>query len=139
VPRNPDIPANADADYYDLGLCGPQRTDLANRADLCGAFKVPTLRNIALTAPYFHNGRFQTLGEAIGFYARRDTNPAEWYPLDSEGLVKKFDDLPAIHSGNVNTSEVPYNRQLGDVPALSAADIEDLLALLETLTDGYNP
>src|SRR5262249_32941997 len=61
VPRNPDIPANADPAYFDLGICGPFRTDLANRTDLCGAFKVPTLRNVAITAPYFHNGRFKTL------------------------------------------------------------------------------
>src|SRR5262249_8262311 len=33
------------------------------------AFKVPTLRNVALTAPYMHNGRFQTLEEVIDFYS----------------------------------------------------------------------
>jgi hypothetical protein len=33
------------------------------------AFKVPTLRNVALTAPYMHNGRFKTLEEVIDFYA----------------------------------------------------------------------
>jgi cytochrome c peroxidase len=51
VPRNAEIPANADPAYFDLGLCGPFRTDLAQRGDLCGAFKVPTLRNVAVTAP----------------------------------------------------------------------------------------
>lgn len=34
-----------------------------------GAFKTPTLRNIALTAPYMHDGRFQTLEEVIDFYS----------------------------------------------------------------------
>ena len=34
-----------------------------------GAFKSPTLRNIALTAPYMHNGRFQTLEEVVNFYS----------------------------------------------------------------------
>jgi parallel beta-helix repeat protein len=34
------------------------------------AFKVPTLRNIALTAPYMHNGRFKTLDEVIDFYSQ---------------------------------------------------------------------
>lgn len=34
-----------------------------------GAFKVPSLRNIALTAPYMHNGRFATLEEVVDFYA----------------------------------------------------------------------
>jgi cytochrome c peroxidase len=33
-----------------------------------GKFKVPTLRNIALTAPYMHDGRFQTLQEVIEHY-----------------------------------------------------------------------
>src|SRR4029453_833465 len=35
-----------------------------------GAFKVPTLRNIALTAPYMHNGAFETLEEVVDFYDR---------------------------------------------------------------------
>ncbi|HNN14284.1 MAG TPA: parallel beta-helix domain-containing protein [Anaerolineales bacterium] len=39
-------------------------------ASLDGAFKAPTLRNIALTAPYMHNGAFATLEEVVGFYAK---------------------------------------------------------------------
>jgi parallel beta-helix repeat protein len=35
-----------------------------------GAFKVPTLRNVALTAPYMHNGRFDTLPDVLDFYSR---------------------------------------------------------------------
>ncbi len=85
VPRNAAIPANDDPTYFDLGLCGPFRDDLATARDLCGAFKVPTLRNIALTAPYFHNGRFATLAQALAFYVRRDTNPEEWYSVDVGG------------------------------------------------------
>ncbi len=34
-----------------------------------GKFKVPTLRNIALTAPYMHDGRFKTLDEVLDFYS----------------------------------------------------------------------
>lgn len=139
VPRNPAIPATADANYFDLGLCGPDRTDLADRRDLCGAFKVPTLRNIALTAPYFHNGKFDTLEQVVGFYVRRDTNPEEWYPLNPDGTVKKFDDLPPELTGNVNTTEVPYNRGPGDTPALTPAEIDDVVAFLKTLTDGFQP
>ncbi len=139
VPRNADIPANRDASYFDLGLCGPARTDLAGRSDLCGAFKVPTLRNIEKTAPYFHNGRFATLVDALRFYVRRDTNPEQWYPRSADNTVNKFDDLPAAYQANVNTSEVPYNRQPGDQPALSEPDIADLVVFLKTLTDGYQP
>ena len=46
------------------------RGDIAGGAGLKGAFKVPTLRNVALTAPYMHNGRFQTLLEVVDFYAK---------------------------------------------------------------------
>ena len=137
VPRNTAIAANADSSYFDLGLCGPFREDLAARTDLCGAFKVPTLRNVAITAPYFHNGRFQTLREVVDFYVRRDTNPEEWYPFGANGLPHKFDDLPAQYVRNVNTTEVPYNRHPGDAPALSADEIDDVVAFLQTLTDGY--
>jgi cytochrome c peroxidase len=140
VPRNADIPANADPAYFDIGLCGPARTDIvADRPDLCGAFKVPTLRNVALTAPYFHNGRFATLREALQFYVLRDTNPEQLYPLDAGGQALKFDDLPDAYKANVNTTEVPYDRRSGDVPALSDGDIEDVIAFLNTLTDGYQP
>lgn len=39
-----------------------------NSARLKGGFKVPTLRNIALTAPYMHSGRFNNLRDAVTFY-----------------------------------------------------------------------
>jgi len=139
VPRNAAIPANDDPTYFDLGLCGPFRDDLATARELCGTFKVPTLRNIAVTAPYFHNGRFATLTEALGFYVRRDTDPDEWYPLDTNGEVRKFDDLPPEYVANVNTNEVPYNRHSGDAPALSPDEIAEVIAFLQTLTDGYHP
>lgn len=138
VPRNTAIPATADASYFDLGLCGPDRTDLAARTDLCGAFKVPTLRNVATRKVFFHNGRFKSLREALGFYVRRDTNPEEWYPVVN-GVVQKFNDLPEAYRANVNTSEAPYNRLPGMAPALSAGEIDDVIQFLGTLTDGYQP
>ncbi len=137
VPRNALIPANADPAYFDLGLCGPERKDLAARPEFCGAFKVPTLRNVARTAPYFHNGAFTDLRDVVDFYVRRDTDPAEWYPVTAGGL-RKFDDLPAGFQGSVNTSEVPYDRKPGGVPAFSPAEIDDVVAFLKTLDDGYN-
>ena len=139
VPRNADIPANSDPNYFDLGLCGPQRTDLADRSDLCGAFKVPTLRNVGVTAPYFHNGKFATLRQVVEFYVRRDTNPEEFYPVGPNGQPQKFNDLPPQYALNVNTTEVPYNRQPGDQPALSSAEIDDVVVFMNTLTDGFNP
>lgn len=143
--------------YYDLGICGPLRDNgTKNLSGICGQFKVPTLRNIALTAPYFHNGQFTTLEMAIGFYVRRDTNPDQFYPLSADGSVLKFDDLPGLYGGNftvninepgsdagyvgnVNTGEIPYNRSLGGDPALNPQEINDLITFLCTLTDGYDP
>ena len=137
VPRNTRIPATQDPAYFDLGLCGPDRTDLAARGDLCGAFKVPTLRNVATRKAFFHNGAFATLTDAVRFYARRDTNPEEWYPVGVDGQVQKFNDLPPQYRANVNTSEGPYNRKPGEAPALSESEIADLVKFLGTLTDGY--
>jgi cytochrome c peroxidase len=131
VPRNFDIAANSDPTYYDLGPCGPFRTDITDKT-VCGAFKVPTLRNIALTAPYMHNGYFKTLEDVVNFYVTRDTDPLRWYPVD-----QKFNDLPVQYQANVNTTEVPYNRKLGDTPALSPQEILDVVAFLKTLSDGY--
>jgi cytochrome c peroxidase len=140
VPRNADIPTNADPNYFDLGLCGPARSDLvADHDDLCGAFKVPTLRNVQLTAPYFHNGKYATLKQVVEFYVRRDTHPEEFYPLGGNGQPQKFNDLPPQYAINVNTTEVPYDRQPGDEPALTAVEIDDVVVFLNTLTDGYNP
>jgi cytochrome c peroxidase len=139
VPRNTDIPATADPAYIDMGLCGPDRTDLADRRDLCGAFKVPTLRNVATRKVFFHNGRFKTLRDALRFYVRRDTNPDEFYPLDADGVTQKFNDLPTDLAGNVNTEEVPYDRLPGEAPRLTDAELDDLEAFLGTLTDGYTP
>jgi len=139
VPRNPDIPANADPAYFDLGLCGPVRTDLALQRDLCGAFKVPTLRNVATRQTFFHNGKFKTLIDTLRFYVRRDTNPEQFYPIDANGVAQKFDDLPAELHRNVNTQEVPYDRRPGQAPRLNETEIEDVAAFLGTLTDGYDP
>jgi len=135
VPRNTALVQNDDPAYFDLGLCA--RPDLAARTDLYGAFKVPSLRNVALRRAYFHNGRFATLKDALTFYVQRDTNPEKWYPLNPDGSVKKFDDLPAAYVVNVNTTEAPYNRRQGDAPALSDVEVDDLIAFLRTLSDGY--
>ena len=137
LPRNARIPATAEAAYFDLGLCGPDRTDLAKKGELCGAFKVPSLRNVATRQVFFHNGVFDNLADALRFYVRRDTHPEEWYPRDKKGKVQKFNDIPARYRANVNTKEAPFDRKRGMVPALTAGEIDDMLKFLATLTDGY--
>src|SRR5262249_39707724 len=130
MPRNAEIPATKNPRYYDLGLCGPDRRDLAAKRNLCGAFKVPSLRNVATRGVFFHNGRFHTLKDAMAFYVERDTDPAKWY-----GKGAAYDDVPAALRGNVNRDEVPYDRKPGEMPRLSAQEIDDIIAFLRTLND----
>jgi cytochrome c peroxidase len=148
VPRNGELLDNADPAHFDLGLCAQPGlaakipADVEDKAafvaSLCGAFKVPTLRNVAVTAPYMHNGYFKRLRDVVSFYVTRDTDPARWYPCGADGAPAKFNDLPVAYQGNVNTSEVPYDRGPGDAPHLDEREIDALVAFLETLTDGYS-
>jgi len=135
VPRNAALPANADPAYADLGLCGPLRTDFKGRTEYCGLFKTPTLRNVALRKSFFHNGALHTLRDAVAFYASRDTDPGHWYPRNADGTVRKYDDLPKAYWGNLN-QDPPFNgKKPGDKPALTDAEIDDIVAFLGTLTD----
>jgi len=138
VPRNPELQANADPARFDLGLCARPDGSMSARTDLCGAFKVPSLRNVARRHTFFHNGRFKTLKDALTFYVQRDTNPEKFYPTVN-GVVQKFDDLPPQYHPNVNRTEVPYDRNPGEAPALSDAEIDDLIVFLNTLSDGFVP
>ncbi len=138
APRNPAIPANADPAYFDLGLCGPLRTDYKDRAEYCGLFETPSLRNVALRKTFMHNGLIHDLRQAVAFYAERDTAPAKWYPTAADGTVEKFNDLPEKYWPNVN-HEPPFGQRPGDRPVLSDAEIDDIVAFLKTLTDGYTP
>jgi cytochrome c peroxidase len=135
VPRNPEILANASPDYFDMGLCGPIRTDQAKESKYCGLFKTPTLRNVAIRGVFFHNGRFHTLKEALRFYVQRDTDPERWYPVSPSGTVDKFDDLPPSLRANIDVIDEPLTRSKGASPAWSDAEIDDVIAFLQTLTD----
>ncbi len=129
VPRNPDIPANTVAAYVDLGLCGPLRTDFAARQEYCGMFRTPSLRNVATRKVFFHNGVVRSLQDAVRFYAERDTAPDKWY-----GAGRKFDDLPQRYAANVDI-QPPFGGQSGQPPALSDAEIDDVVTFLKTLSD----
>jgi cytochrome c peroxidase len=134
VPRNRALPANADPAWFDLGACGPLRRDLAGRAEYCGLFRTPSLRNVALRTTFFHNGLVHSLREAVAFYVERDTNPGKWYPRDRQGRILTLDDLPVPYRGNLNR-EPPFGGKDGDPPVLSPAEIDDVTAFLNTLTD----
>jgi len=89
-----------------------------NRED--GKFRVPTLRNVAVTAPYMHNGVFSTLKAVVHFYNTRDVG----------GINPE--------TGQVwRGAEVTRNVERNDVGNLGLSDSEedDIVAFLESLTD----
>ena len=95
----------------DLGLGG--RDDINDPAEY-GKFKVPTLRNVAHTAPYGHNGFFPTLKEIVNFYNTRDVIGAGW-------------DAPEVPQ-NVNGDE------LGNLE-LNRKEEWAIVAFMQSLTD----
>ncbi len=104
----------------DLGLGGFLRDDFnsdspiigdENYAEQYGNFKVPTLRNIALTPPYGHNGYFASLRDMVSFHNSRDT--ADW---PAPEVTDNLD--PVV--GNLGLSE---------------QEIDDIIAFLHSLTD----
>ncbi len=130
VPRNRALPHNRDAKHFDLGLC--EREDPRMHTDdpwYCGAFRTPSLRNVALRRHFMHNGVFTSLHEVVRFYATRSTEPARWYG------THKFDDLPSRHHKNVNADMPPYNQPEGESPRLDEDEIDAIVAFLQTLTD----
>ncbi len=173
LPSEQNVPAAAEYAYYDMGLCGPfappaddpnPRPRFTQTTTLCGLFKVPTLRNIALTAPYFHNGAFPSLHQVLQWYVTRDINnntgnnptpvPAgpggnPYFPAGTAYLAAdgspdlfQYNDLPVDFDANVNIGEVPYTPPTfagGQAPTLNAAEIDDVVAFLCTLTDGFDP
>lgn len=134
VPRLRSAPANADPAFFDLGLCGPLRTDFTSRDDYCGRFRTPSLRNVAARQSFFHNGVMHSLHDVLRFYASRDLDPGRFYGRAGDGEVVPFDDLPARFHGNPNR-EPPFDRRAGMAAALDAAEIDDVIAFLHTLTD----
>ncbi|MCO5397719.1 cytochrome-c peroxidase [Ralstonia sp. 21MJYT02-11] len=137
VPKNGLALGAPNYSYYDLGICGPLRTDYRVGGPTCGQFKVPTLRNIALTGPYFHNGVFQTLDQVVAWYVTRDTDPGRWYVKADGTSDVPYNDLPVAFDANVNVAEVPYNP--AKAPSMTNQEMSDLVHFLCTLTDGFDP
>ncbi|HZR75593.1 cytochrome-c peroxidase [Bradyrhizobium sp.] len=139
APRNLALVDTKDPNFFDLGVCGPVRKDVADQRQFCGMFKTPTLRNTALRKAFFHNGVFHTLQEVMDFYNFRDTNPEKVYPVGADGKVQKYNDLPPQYHANVDVADPPLDRHPGDQPAMTAQDEADIIAFLQTLNDGYKP
>jgi cytochrome c peroxidase len=139
VPRNPALAANRDPAYFDLGVCGPYRSDMAQQTQYCAMFASPTLRNVATRQVFFHNGVDHSLQQVLDFYDFRDTAPQKIYPRAADGTVAKLDDIPPRYRANLDVADPPFDRKLGDTPAMTAQDEADIIAFLKALTDGYRP
>lgn len=112
-------PLLSDFGYDNLGVPSRGEKDpglaktTGNEAER-GQFRAPSLRNIALTAPYMHNGSIGTLREVMDFYNKRDVEPHRWGATDYPDTVNR-DDL-----GNLKLSE---------------QQIVDLVELMKAFTD----
>ncbi len=123
---NIGVPANPENPFYDIANnFNPSKErfvdyGLGQSARLkdprfLGMFKVPSLRNVALSSPYMHNGVFTTLKEVVEFYNSRDLE-SRW-----------------------GKPEVPYNvndAELGNLK-LTEIELDALVAFMKTLTDDY--
>ncbi len=96
-----------DADYNNNDLGIGEHSSLQSQRN---TFKIPTLRNVALTAPYMHDGRFATLEEVVDHY--------------SEGIQNHPNLSDRLKSGN---SPVRFN--------FSPVEKQGLIDFLNTLTD----
>jgi len=114
-------------EYHNTGLYNlagalsypPENTgvyEVTHRPEDVGRFKAPTLRNIAVTAPYMHDGSIATLGEALEHYAAGGRTVA---------------DGPNRGSGRDNPNKSPIVRGF----PITADEQRDLIAFLGTLTD----
>jgi len=139
VPRNTALAVNRNASYFDMGLCGPYRTDLVAQTQYCGMFLTPTLRNSATRHAFFHNGVYRSLNQVLTFYNLRDLQPEKIYPRDARGRVAQYDDLPAKYRANIDQADAPFDRKPGDAQPMTDADMKDIIAFLQTLNDGFQP
>lgn len=90
-----------------------------------GAFKTPTLRNVAVTGPYMHNGVFTELDTVLEFYNFRSR------PNNSSNLINPETGKPWAET---SFPEAIHSSELM-MPAFSKQDKQDLIAFLKSLTD----
>jgi cytochrome c peroxidase len=95
-------------------------------------FRTPPLRNVALTAPYMHNGSFQTLEGVVRHYRNVQGSLLSFDPETVDSRLRSTLDLSPERVHQILTTVDP--RLLAGIP-LSDRDVSDLVAFLEALTD----
>ena len=120
------IPANPELEFYrnpkelnplgskfiDIGLAANPQFKGEAKKSVRGLFRTPTMRNVAMTPPYMHNGVFKTLEEVVDYYN----------DINSMGAPELEENPSVLLSSPLN---------------LTTADKAALVAFLKTLTDGY--
>jgi len=135
VPRHPGNPFYtqarehnpAGAGQVDLGLGA-----VVNKPSEHGKFKVPTLRNVDLTAPYMHNGYFSSLRAVVEFYNDRDVRRrCRSEATEAQAQKARCWPMPEV-AANLNKDEMGRLQ-------LTNREVDDIVAFMRTLTDGYDP
>lgn len=106
----------------DVGLLS--RPDIIDE-NQAGKFKVPTLRNVAVTGPYMHNGVFKDLRTVILFYNK----------YNSRNKQRQINPETGQHWANPELNSNLSRKELESGPALDDKRIDALVAFLKTLTD----
>ncbi|MCT4559431.1 MAG: methylamine utilization protein MauG [Pelagimonas sp.] len=122
VPVNADLRAENGANEMDKGLFNNPQVDATGEI---GKFKVPTLRNVAVTGPYMHNGVFEDLRTVVLFYNRYNSRSEARQINPETGKVFGMPEVP-------QTLAV---KELTHGPALDDKRIDALVAFMKTLTD----
>jgi cytochrome c peroxidase len=117
-----------DTDTVDLG-----RYKVTGRADEIGAFKTPTLREIALTGPYMHDGSQATLEDTIEFYDNGGiANP--FLDIEMRRPARTLEETLAFFEDSRNRTEEPQTGTDLAKLELSEQERADLVSFLETLS-----
>jgi cytochrome c peroxidase len=122
-------PCTFDARFSPCNVLPGNFGPLTQRVAADGTVKVPGLRNVAQTAPYFHNGGQGTLTQVVQFYSRGgDSRSVSGGDTSGSGLLGESDLLSTPASGS-NLADKIKSRNL------SASDEAALVAFLKSLTD----
>ena len=138
VPRNNAIPANEDPGYFDLGACGPLRTGPAGQRRVLRAVQdavVAQRRDPPRVLPQRRLPHARGSGRLL---CRARHRPRPLVPARRRRHGAQVRRPAARYWDNLN-ADPPFDRHPGDPPALSASEIADVVAFLQTLTDGERP
>lgn len=160
--KNIGVPANPENPYYTVlpafnpagkAFVDPGLGAVTGDVEEYGRFKVPTLRNVALTSPYMHNGVFKSLREVVMFYNTRHFE--SWGPPEVSANVEAYMFPMHGHMGamrghmlGMQGHTAPMHGRTGGMrmPCVGGAmgrlglthqEIDDLVGFLHTLSDGY--